>query len=110
MALFCWWFIINDLISIIDKTLSNRLLYADDTILYIASESSATSVENNQKVLNDVCTWCSYYVRLSVNIGKTKHMVVPSNRDNSVGGGQNNTICLKLNQVELENVHSYNYW
>ena len=97
---------INDLVSIVNKNRSNILLYADYTILFGASDDIALSVQNNQHVLNDVYNWCNIN-RLSININKTKHMLVPSRGEDVTL--ENPGCVVHLDRTKLENVHNCNY-
>ena len=97
---------VNDLLFETSCHNVNMLLYADDTIIYTSSTCVVDAVRDNHLALNDVSKWC-YLNRLSMNIKKTKHMHIPSNRESCQ--------CLDLlckvsvNGDRLENVHTYNY-
>ena len=96
---------INDLISIVDKRLSNILLYADDTILFSAADDIVTALRHNQLVVDKVCNWC-FFNRLSINIKKTKHLSIMSKRDETVNV---QTMYVSIDKIRVENVHTYNY-
>ena len=82
---------------------SNITLYADDTILYSADVDMYQACAKNRKTLELLCEWCNRN-RLTINVGKTKHMVV--RRDLLVDV---DITVLKVNSMELGNVHKYNY-
>ena len=94
---------INDLVYSLRKLEVEITLYADDTILYSASEDLYHACALSQTAILELYDWCSIN-RLSINFDKTKHMVVsreplPDLRLPSI----------MLAGKELENVHSYNY-
>ena len=97
---------VNDLVSELRYNNVNMLLYADDTILYTSSNNVTNAVNECQSALNNVCRWCSIN-RLSMNIKKTKHMLVMSNRETCHSDDRRCKVF--VNNVGLENVHSYNY-
>ena len=97
---------VNDLLYEINSKNVHMLLYADDTILYTSSDNLPDAVKENQTALDEVSTWCSLN-RLSMNIKKTKHMIVPSNREDCYD--LDLTRRVQVNGERLENVHSYNY-
>ena len=71
-----------------------------------SSNSANIVVDMNQQALDKVFNWCSQN-RLSLNIKKTKHMIIKSNRETHPG--QHNSSNVYVNNLELENVSSYNY-
>ena len=97
---------INDLVSECISENVSMLLYADDTILYTACDTVEDATRTNQIALDKLCNWCSIN-RLSLNIKKTKHMVVRHNREKSIDGID---ICdVFIKGEKLENVSSYKY-
>lgn len=63
---------INDVTSVINST--SLHLYADDTVLYHASEDPVILFSNLQKKLNDLVAWCTMN-KLTLNTKKTKAML-----------------------------------
>ena len=57
----------------------------------------------NRETLAQLCEWCNLN-RLTINVGKTKHMVVQKDVMNEV-----EIPVLKVRAMELGNVHWYNY-
>ena len=68
---------INNLIFELQRSLSNVILCADDTILYVhvADENAVDACKKNQEALDILFEWCGLN-RLSINAGKTKHNYV----------------------------------
>ena len=78
-------------------------MYADDTLLLNSGKTPQESVENSQRSLNIVAEWCDMN-KMSINIGKTKFMVItPVNID------CNTLLNLYINDVKLSQVHAYEY-
>ena len=97
---------VNDLIAEAQNVDANMLLYADDTILYASSNSVINAMRETQMLFNKLNVWCSLN-RLSLNIKKTKHMYIQSNKDDYLNHNVNSKIC--LNGESLEDVHKYSY-
>ena len=74
-------------------------MYADDTILYSAEENIYCACAANSKTLNTLYDWCDTN-RLTINIAKTKHMIISREVIDDV-----NVPVLKLQDKEL----GYNY-
>ena len=93
---------VNDLLELFDDGDVGITLYADDTVLYTASKCPKTAVNQLNTCLLKLSTWCNDN-RLTINVKKTKHMIVSSMPNDHVK-------CVAfLNDVELDCVHSYNY-
>ena len=73
---------VNDLFNVINHDKSKMIMYADDTVVYTSAKTideGFTTLENN---LHSIINWCNNN-RLTLNVGKTKHMVIsPSLKDN----------------------------
>ena len=93
---------VNDLLKIINSKVQ-ILLYADDTVLYYADHDPKAACITVEHALTDVYNWCDIN-KLTINIKKTKHMFVTPRTLNM---GVNYHI--KMGQVTLDNVTSYNY-
>ena len=50
-------------------------MYADDTVLYSTHIDPVTSIKNCQCLMDTLSKWCQEN-KLTINIGKTKHMFV----------------------------------
>ena len=94
---------INDLVYTLRNCDSNITLYADDTILYSADTDVYQACAKNRETLIRLCEWCNLN-RLTINVGKTKHMVVQKDMLVEV-----DIPILKVQDMELGNVHKYNY-
>ena len=77
-------------------------LYADDTVLYTAHKNSHESARRLGEGLAILSEWCIRN-RLTVNVKKTKHMIVCPPANLSLGPE------VKLNGESLDIVHKYNY-
>ena len=86
---------INDLTYTLRNCDSNITLYADDTILYSADKDMYRVCAKNRNTLARLCEWCNLN-RLTINVGKTKHMVVQKDMISEV-------------DIPVLNVHKYNY-
>ena len=71
------------------------LLYADDTVIF------SETPEDLQRTLNAFSDYCTQW-KLTVNVSKTKVMVISRGR-------QNANINFYLNNTKLEIVQEYNY-
>ena len=94
---------VNDLMYTLKDCDSNITMYADDTILYSADENIYRACAANRKTLNTLYDWCDTN-RLTINIAKTKHMIISREVIDDV-----NVPVLKLQDKELGYVSSYNY-
>ena len=91
---------VNDIFEMLDHE-SSVVMYADDTLLISKAENMVEVHEKAQKALQSISNWCSAN-RLSLNLAKTKYMVIKHNR-------VNNETELKLNGHTINNVHQYEY-
>ena len=71
-------------------------MYSSDSDLYHACAT-------NRETLSMLCEWCILN-RLTINVSKTKHMVVQKDMLTDV-----EIPILKVNNIEIGNVHKYNY-
>ena len=79
-------------------------MYADDTVLYTSNKTSVEGLKVMEENLGFVTEWCNNN-KLTVNIAKTKHMVVGNTPgDNLI---VRNQLCHNNQQIEL--VTNYNY-
>ena len=71
---------VNDLLTYLGHT-ENRgvIMYADDTVLYATDQDPNNSINGCQSLLCKLVDWCSMN-KLTINIGKTKHMTIPRNK------------------------------
>ena len=94
---------INDLIYTLRNCDSHITLYADDTILYSADSDMYQACAKNHETLILLYEWCNLN-RLTINVSKTKHMVVQKDMLTDI-----DIPILKANNMEIGNVHKYNY-
>ena len=94
---------INDLSYTLRNCDSNITLYADDTILYSADTNLYRACVKNRETLAILCNWCNLN-RLTINVGKTKHMVIQKDNVMNV-----DIPIIKMDDIELGNVHNYDY-
>ena len=90
---------INDLPSVSNKF--EMLMYANDTTLYCNLDQNSTS-DSLSNELKSITNWL-YANKLSLNIGKTKHMIY-HNINKKV-----NYPVLTINNVEIERVTHFNF-
>ena len=97
---------VNDLLSSLKTSENgNVLMYADDTVLYSANIDPTECMKNTQMLVDKLAVWCSFN-RLTINIGKTKHMFVPRTNDIAT---QTSSSCITIDQQRLHNVKAYKY-
>ena len=53
-------------------------MFADDTVIYIASNKISNLYENMQKEINALQIWCNQN-KLTINVDKTKYMLFFNN-------------------------------
>ena len=94
---------INDLVYELYNCDSSVTLYADDTILYSSHTDMYMASAMNQSTVNILYDWCQLN-RLSINLGKTKHMIVYKDKIDS-----HDQPIVKVKNSSLDNVYSYNY-
>ena len=93
---------VNDLLKTVDQKIL-ILLYADDTVVYFADQEPNIACSTVENALGDIYSWCELN-KLTINIKKTKHMfMTPRNIDNP------DVHHVRLSQMTLDNVTSYNY-
>ena len=93
----------NDLIYELKDCKVSITLYADDTILYTGHEDIYKACAENLLAMTVLYDWCNKN-RLSINLNKTKHMVIGKDCNNDLA-----IPSIKLNGMKIENVHNYNY-
>ena len=62
---------INDIVNVACDNDVRAILYADDTVIYSASNDMSSLHDSMQDTLTGVATWCIHN-RIKLNIGKTK--------------------------------------
>ena len=90
---------INDLIYTLRNCDSHITLYADDTILYSADSDMYQACAKNRETLILLYEWCNLN-RLTINVSKTKQKDMLTDIDIPI---------LKANNMEIGNIHKYNY-
>ena len=78
-------------------------LYADDTILYTGHEDIYKACAENLLAMTVLYDWCNQN-RSSINLNKTKHMVIGKDCKKDL-----KILSIKLNGMKIENVLDYNY-
>ena len=79
------------------------IMYADDTLLVNTGKTLAETVENSQKSLDIVTKWCVLN-KMSININKTKFMIIsPFITDYVIPK------ALYISNTKLSQVHTYEY-
>ena len=95
---------VNDLFKVINNEVCKMIMYADDTVVYTSSNTMDEWFSNLERSLCSMIKWCNNN-RLTLNIGKTKHMIIgPTLNENLVV--QNN---LHYNNKKIDIVSEYNY-
>ena len=93
---------VNDLMMKYNDNDPKVTLYADDTVLYISSDSPKDTCTRLQNGLTILSEWCNEN-KLSINVSKTKLLIVDlQNRAPQYPKPKLNGHC-------LDQVHSYNY-
>ena len=93
---------VNDFLKIVNQNFQ-ILLYADDTVIYFADRNPQHACTMVEQTLLDVYEWCQQN-RLTINIKKTKHMLVSPR---SVKEKEKHDV--KMGEALLGNVTHYNY-
>ena len=76
------------------------IMYADDTVVYTSSKTMDEGFSNLER-----SKWCNNNNRLTLNIGKTKHMIIgPTLNENLVVQNK-----LHYNNKKIDIVSEYNY-
>ena len=74
---------VNDLLRELKIVKNNDILiYADDTVLYATDENPLECGKGSQLLLHQLTDWCCMN-KLMIGISKTKHTLVPQNRDHT---------------------------
>ena len=87
---------VNDLSNVINTEVCEMIMYADDTVVYTSSTNAGFL--NLESDLCSITKWCNNN-KLTLNIGKTKHMVV--------GSTLNDHLVATKKKIEI--VNEYNY-
>ena len=93
---------VNDLLKEFYDDNLRIILYADDTVLYTAHQNTQVAARRLEEGLSVLSKWCKCN-RLTINVKKTKHMIVCPPAKKSPG------LEVKLNGESLDIVHKYNY-
>ena len=97
---------VNDLLVELGNAESKgALMYADDTVLYATGPDPDDCINGCQTLLCKLVDWCSVN-KLTINISKTKHMIVSRN-ENHANLIKDRTVSIK--SEKLHNVSSYRY-
>ena len=95
---------VNDFFKVINNEVCKMIMYADDTVVHTSSNTMDEGFSNLERSLCYKIQWCNNN-RLTLNIGKTKHMIIgPTLNENLVV--QNN---LHYNNKKIDIVSEYNY-
>ena len=95
---------VNDLFNVVKNNECKMIMYADDTVLYTSSQTLVEGFMHLEQNLSLIIDWCNKN-KLTMNIGKTKHMIIsPTMNENLVV--ENN---LTYNNQQIEIVSDYNY-
>ena len=95
---------VNDLFNVINHEKCKMIMYADDTVVYTSAKTideGFTTLENN---LHSIINWCNNN-RLTLNVGKTEHMVISPSLKDKLAVANN----LQYNNKIVEIVSEYNY-
>ena len=95
---------VNDLFNVINSKVCEMIMYADDTVVYTSSKTFNEGFSNLERDLCSLTKWCNND-KLTLNIGKTKHMVVGSTLDDHLVATSN----LQYKNKKIEIVSEYNY-
>ena len=97
---------VNDLLTCMGRGENGRILmYADNTVLYTTDPNPLNIIKDSQIMLTNLMEWCNMN-KLTINISKTKHMVIPRNQ-NHKDLTQNMSISIATDK--LHNVTNYRY-
>ena len=69
---------VNDLFNVINYDTCKMIIYADDIVLYTSSKTMSEGYTNLEANLHSIIDWCNTN-KLTLNVGKTKHMLISSN-------------------------------
>ena len=95
---------VNDLFNVINNNECKMIMYADDTVVYTSSKIINDGFMHLERNLHSILTWCNNN-RLTLNVSKTKHMIVgPTLKDNLTVGRN-----LQYKNQMIETVSEYNY-
>ena len=95
---------VNDLFNVINNNECKMIMYADDTVVYTSSKTINDGFMHLERNLHSILTWCNNN-RLTLNVSKTKHMIVgPTLKDNLTVGRN-----LQYKNQMIETVSEYNY-
>ena len=95
---------VNDLFNVINCDTCKMIMYADDTVLYTSSKTMSEGYTNLEANLHSIIDWCNTN-KLTLNVGKTKHMLISSNLKDDLVVANN----LQYNNKKIEVVSEYNY-
>ena len=95
---------VNDLFKVINNGECKMIMYADDTVVYTSSKTINDGYVHLERNLCSIIKWCNNN-RLTLNIGKTKHMIIGSTLKDNLVAERN----LQYNNRTIELVREYNY-
>ena len=94
---------VNNLFKVVNDDECKMIMYADDTVVYTSSTLNE-GFSNLDTNLHSIIQWCNNN-RLTLNVGKTKHMIIgPTLKENLAT--ENN---MQYKNKKIETVSEYNY-
>ena len=97
---------VNDLLlEFKKKNICSIEMYADDTVIYVSNVDPIICFRRAQVCLDLLTKWC-YYNKLTINVKKTKHMIVPRHFDSLK---TLNDRHVNISGLPLTNSGSYKY-
>ena len=91
---------VNDIFETLEEK-NSVVMYADDTLLISRADNINEVSKKAQKALQSISKWC-HANKLSINLAKTKYMVVKHDKLNNVPE-------LELDGCKINTVHQYEY-
>ena len=73
---------VNDLLELFSDDDVQILMYADDTVIYFAHKNVNAACMKVEVALRTISKWCEIN-KLTINVNKTKHMLVPQRKVDS---------------------------
>ena len=84
---------------------SRIIMYTDDTVIYETHDDPAECYIMAQRTVDRLCVWCQRN-KLTINIKKTMHMLIPRRTRQVEEVGERSTTILRKN---LHNTKTYKY-
>ena len=95
---------VNDLFNVINGDECKMIMYADDTVVYTASKTLDEGYTHLERNLGLIIDWCNNN-KLTLNVGKTKHMVIGPTLNENLVVGKN--LIYKNKQIEIVSEYTY---